>query len=72
MILVDLHLRDKMDTPPFYLELLSLVRRLEEEHFGRSRKAKAAKANRAVHFNVQEVRETSPPPEDSWVSRKAQ
>ncbi|XP_072030827.1 zinc finger CCHC domain-containing protein 12-like [Amphiura filiformis] len=55
MMLVDLHLRDKMDSPPTYLNLLSLVRRQEEEYFGRSKKVKATKTSKSVLLARQEA-----------------
>ena len=59
MMLVDLHLRDKLGSPPTYLELLTLVRRQEEEYLGRSQKSKAAKASRAAHVSIHQVEDTA-------------
>ena len=59
MLLVDLHLREQLDNPPTFLDLLSQVRKREDEYYGRSVKNKAAKAARNVHFAPQQATEVT-------------
>ncbi len=54
-LLVDLHLRDRLDDPPSYLTLIGLVRKREDEDRGKTLKVKAAKG-RNIHLNVHEAK----------------
>ncbi len=65
MLLVDLHLRDQLESPPTYLSLLGIVRREEETHFARNQKAKSTKRQAQCH----QVETPNQPTLDSRLAR---